>query len=81
MKATQILMVFSIVSTLGTELTLARQIDVIGGGYNEVNGMPHNRQRRAPSDPLTDEEKELFLSSMNHVRSTRGSSSMNQLVN
>ena len=80
MKATQILMVFSIVSTLGTELTLARQIDVIGGGYN-VHGLLHSRQRRAPSNPLTDEEKELFLSSINSVRSSKGSSSMNQLVN
>ena len=71
------LVLLSIVSVLGADLTRARQIDVIEGKLNKV----HGRQKRAVDPaPVTEEFKELYLSLINSVRSSKGSSSMNQLV-
>ena len=75
--AAKILVFLSIVSVFGTELTLARQIDVIESELSDF----HGRQRRegVPS-PVSDEDKEMYLATMNTFRSATGSSSMNQLV-
>ena len=77
MMAVKILVFLSIVSVFGTELTLARQIDIVEGELNDVYG---RERREGVPPPVSDEDKEMYLTTMNSFRSATGSSSMNQLV-